>query len=144
MRLWQHLFRRTLRLTAVAAALAMVQSPFVAAGVSCAQADLRAEYPRPDAPPKVQAIVADGAVALSGADCFGEAQSGSMWVTVAASLETSVDQKTLIERFGAISQLLTAKYWSTTDQAWRPLVSAAYAAEQANAAKARADYSVAD
>jgi hypothetical protein len=151
MRVWHHHFWRTLRVTALVAAVAIVQKPAISEEkpaiseeVKCAEAAVHLRYPPPNALPKVQLTIADRAPDLSGTDCFAEQQSGSMWITVAAALDTSLDQKTLIERFGAISRLRAALYWSTTDQAWRPMVSGAYAVELANAAKPRPDYSVAD
>jgi len=127
------------------AATALVQQAAAAAELSCAHADVRPDYPLVNEPPRVQAIhAADGAMSPSGADCFGTQQSGATWITVAAVVRTSLNQEALIERFGAISQLRTAWYWSTTDQAWRPLVLAAYAIDSAKAVKPRADYSDAD
>ena len=125
--------------------MAFVQQPAVSGELACAHANIRPDYPPLNAPPKVQATHDPSrAVALSGADCFAGPQSRSTWITVAAVVRTSFDQKALIERFGAISQLRSAWYWSTTDQAWRPLVSTAYAVDSANAPKPRGDYSAAD
>lgn len=132
-------------MSALIVAMALVHTPTVAAELPCAHATSRPDYPALDAPPKVEATHdANRAVALSGAACFAEPQTKSMWVTVAAVVRTSFDEKALIERFGAISQLRSAWYWSTTDQAWRALVSSAYATESANAVTPRADYSDVD
>jgi hypothetical protein len=49
-----------------------------------------------------------------------------------------------MRRFGAISELLTVQYWSTTDQKWRPLVSSAAAIAGTNSTHPRADYSPAE
>ncbi len=129
-------------MSALVAATAFVHMPAVAAELTCAYANIRPDYPLPNAPPKVQ-VTHDPSRAITpnGADCFAEPQSRSTWITVAAVVRTLFDQKALIARFGAISQLGSAWYWSTTDQAWRPLVSSAYAIESSNA---RADYSGAD
>ena len=123
----------------------LLQNPAVSAEFTCAHADIRPDYPTLNAPPKVQATGdANRAKALSGSECFGELQTRSTWITVAAVVRTSFDQKAMLGRLGAISQLRAAWYWSTTDQAWRPLVSAAYAIEAANAPKPRPDYSSED
>lgn len=125
--------------------MALFGVPAVAAELTCAHANIRPDYPLMNAPPRVQVTHdASTAIALSGADCFAGPQSRSTWVTVAAVVRTSFDQKAMIERLGAISQLRAAWYWSTTDQAWRPLVSGAYAIESVSAPQPRADYSAAE
>jgi hypothetical protein len=50
----------------------------------------------------------------------------------------------LIQRFGAISQLVGVPYWSTTQRTWRPMISAAFAVDLADSVKRRADYSVSE
>jgi hypothetical protein len=67
-----------------------------------------------------------------------------MWVTVASVLRTKESPGSLVERFGAISQLLSVHYWSTTDHEWRPLVSAASAIAASDSTRLRADYSPAE
>ena len=46
----------------------------------------------------------------------------------------------ILSRFGAVSGLLLVRYWSTTDRAWLPLVTAATAMTSAVAGSARADF----
>jgi len=67
-----------------------------------------------------------------------------MWFTVAAVIRTAESPSAFIGRFGAISELLSAQYWSTTDQKWRPLVSSAAAIAGTNSTQPRPDYSLND
>ena len=97
-----------------------------------------------NAPPIAQAIrVPTGAAPPAGASCFGKSDS-AVWITVASIVQTSDSQTTFIERFGSISALLAVRYWSTTDQKWRPMVSAASAVASASSRLPRADYSLAE
>jgi hypothetical protein len=97
-----------------------------------------------NAPPLAQATrVPTGAVPPVGASCFGKSDS-AVWITVASLVRTSDSQATFIERFGSISALLTVRYWSTTDQQWRPMVSSASAIVSASSRLPRADYSLAE
>lgn len=97
-----------------------------------------------DAPPLAQATrVPTGAAPPAGASCFGKSDS-AVWITVASLVRTSDSQATFIERFGSISALATVRYWSTTDQKWRPMVSSASAIVSASSRLPRADYSLAE
>ena len=137
--------RSAVRVCALIAATAFLQQLAVAGELTCAHADIRPDYPVVNAPPKVEVIHgATRAIALTGAHCFAEPQNRSTWITVTAVARTAFDRKALLDRFGAISQLRAAWYWSTSDQVWRPLVSAAYAIESAREVRPRADYSAAD
>jgi hypothetical protein len=49
-----------------------------------------------------------------------------------------------MERVGAISTLRTVRYWSTTDQEWRPLANNASALADSNKVNRRADFSAAE
>jgi hypothetical protein len=80
----------------------------------------------------------------SGANCFEKADSAATWITVASTVQTSDGQNAFIERFGSVSTLLTVRYWSTSEQKWRPLVSSASAIVSTNATTPRADYSLAE
>jgi uncharacterized protein DUF6675 len=80
----------------------------------------------------------------NGGNCFADSTTHATWVTVAATIQTSLSREALLGRFGAISELQQVQYWSTTDQAWRPMVSAAYAVSSANTEQPRADYSSAE
>jgi hypothetical protein len=115
------------------------------AGPRCLDAVLEAHYPPLNSRPIAQVIRAkDGSTASIGAACFDRNDSPAIWVTVAAVNRTAASPDTFIGKFGAISQLLTVQYWSTTDQKWRPLVSKASAIDGPKLDQPRADYSAAE
>jgi len=100
-----------------------------------------------DSPPIVQATRvtgSNGVAAPTGAGCFGESGSPATWITVASVIRTADNRNTFIGRFGAIDQLLSVQYWSTTEHKWRPLVSSAFATALPDSTQPRGDYSVAD
>ncbi len=98
-----------------------------------------------NAPPITQATrVSGGGARPAGASCFEKPDSAATWITVASILQTSNSQNAFIERFGTISGLSAVRYWSTTEQKWRPLVSSASAIAAANSTLPRADYSLAE
>jgi hypothetical protein len=105
------------------------------------------QYPALDARPLARATRVKGdAAAPAGAGCFEELDSAATWITVASVIRTSDTASTFVGRLGAISQLLTVQYWSTTQQKWRPLVSSAHAIATVGAARPiqRGDYSAAE
>jgi hypothetical protein len=98
-------------------------------------------YPPPDSPPFAQAThAAIESTAPIGARCF-DGNMLATWITVASVIRTTEDSSTIIQRFGAISELRSVKYWSTTDQQWRRLVASASAIARGKSATSRADYS---
>ena len=98
-----------------------------------------------NAPPITQATrVSGGGARPAGASCFENPGSAATWITVASIVQTSNSQNAFIERFGTISSLSTVRYWSTTEQKWRPLVLSASAITTANSTLPRADYSLAE
>jgi hypothetical protein len=110
---------------------------------TCSYTDIHPTYPPPNAPPSVQVKeLADGAVPPTGGACFANANRAATWITVSSVVRAPLSPDELIKRFGAISKLPGVLYWSTTDQAWRPMVSAAMAVDSAGSAEARADYSI--
>lgn len=111
----------------------------------CVDGGTPPRYAPLDAPPITQATRALGATEIpAGAGCFDHANSATMWVTVSSLVRAPADTDTLIGRFGAISRLASVSYWSTTDQQWRPLVSAAHATIAASSLEPRPDYSPAE
>jgi hypothetical protein len=101
-------------------------------------------YPPLDSPPIARATHAtDVSTAPVGAGCFDETISAT-WITVASVIRTTDDSSTIVERFGAISELRSVRYWSTADQQWRRLISSASAIAGGKLAQPRADYSVAE
>jgi hypothetical protein len=107
----------------------------------CLGGGVQPPYAALDSPPIARAV--GGAAAPAGAGCFDKADSPVTWITVASLIRTTDNRNTLVGRFGAISQLLTVQYWSTTEQKWRPLVSSAFATAP-NSTQPRTDYSSAD
>jgi len=129
------------RVAAAAQAHQLVQS----AGAGCPGAGVEFHFPPLNSPPVAEAVRArDDSRAPAGAACFDKARSAATWVTVASVVRAADSPSTLIGRFGAISQLLTVRYWSTTDHTWRPLASSAAAIAAANTPQPRADYSAAE
>ena len=114
--------------------------------VDCFRGGVPPRYAALDAPPIAQAarIGPNAAGAPAGAGCFGKSDSAAIWITVASVMRSADNRNTFIGRFGAVSQLLTAQYWSTTEQKWRPLVSSAFAIATPDSTQPRGDYSIAD
>ena len=80
----------------------------------------------------------------SAGDCAGwSAVPLGLLVAVAGRFRSDDDVAALLTRFGAISDLLTVRYWSVTDHAWRPLVTRATAVDTAAARQPRSDYTAA-
>jgi hypothetical protein len=67
-----------------------------------------------------------------------------MLVSVAGSFEDVAGTQGILARFGEVSKLLSVRYWSTTDQKWRPLVLAATALTARVSGQAREDFSNAE
>jgi len=117
----------------------------VAAGYPCSYGDINPAYPALNAPPAVQAYDAGtNAAAPSGANCFSDHDRAAIWITVASVIQTPLSPDDFIKRFGAVSQLRGVQYWSTTDQAWRPMAATAFAVNTADTDQPRADYSPAE
>jgi hypothetical protein len=77
--------------------------------------------------------------------CTGwqSAQSGTL-LAVAGTFRTAEGSTGLISRFGNVSSLLSVRYWSTTDQAWRPLLLAANALTKSVGGQQRGDFTRAE
>lgn len=130
----------------VPGATVLAQAPLVETSVAgCLGAGVEAHYPPLNSPPITQVMGArEDSAALVGAACFDKTTSGATWVTVASVVRTGDNPNSVIGRFGAISELLTVQYWSTTDHEWRPLVSSASAIVGPRSTQPRADYSAAE
>jgi hypothetical protein len=70
--------------------------------------------------------------------------SSKLVVALAGSFRFNGAIAQLVERVGAISELPTVRYWSTTDKAWRHLANDASALTGPNKANRRADFSSSD
>lgn len=67
-----------------------------------------------------------------------------MIVSVAGSFENAGGARGILTRFGEVSKLLLVRYWSTTDQQWRPLVLAATALTTRDSGQPRNDFTDAE
>lgn len=138
--LWVSLVVLLLGVAAVAQAF-----PLQPADADCLGAGVGPYYPPLNSPPVVRAMrYAAQSGTPAGAACFEKTGSAATWVTVASVIRTADTTSAFIARFGAISELLTVQYWSTTDQKWRPLVSSASAIAGTTSTQSRADYSPAE
>jgi hypothetical protein len=104
-------------------------------------ADVHPAFPPVNATPAVETTDVSPP---NGGNCFPDRTARATWVTVASVIQTALSPDSILQRFGAISELRQVQYWSTTDQAWRPLVSAAFAVSSANVDQPRADYTSAE
>jgi hypothetical protein len=89
----------------------------------------RPTYADPGAPPSVRSW-SGGKLSRDWApqSCTGWATSGfDVLVALAGSFRHDGEVDELLARIGAISSLKGIRYWSTTDKAWRPLVTEAFA-----------------
>jgi hypothetical protein len=77
--------------------------------------------------------------ALSSCLDWPSAQSRKL-VAVAATFQAADGSETLISRFGDVSSLKLVRYWSTTEQAWRPLLLAATAVTSKTGDQPRANF----
>jgi hypothetical protein len=112
---------------------------------ACLSSGVSPVFPPLNAAPVAQATRAPGGRAFpAGASCFEKSDSAVTWITVASTVRSSNNLDAFIERFGSVSTLLAVKYWSTTEQKWRPLVSSASAVAATNPKTPRADYSLAE
>lgn len=61
-------------------------------------------------------------------------------VAVAGRFRSSDDVDGLLARFGAVSDMLSVRYWSVTDHSWRPLVTSSTALIATVAGQPRSDF----
>lgn len=101
-------------------------------------------YAEPGQPPAVQAWRGKPARAWVPPACTGWAASDAdMLVAVAGSFKHGGDIDELLLRIGAISAKSQVRYWSTTEKAWKPLVTEAFALSAPDPAQRRADFTAA-
>ena len=67
-----------------------------------------------------------------------------MLVTIAGTFENAGGAPAILARFGEVSNLLSVRYWSTTDKKWRPLVLAAAALTTRDSGQPRDDFTNAE
>jgi hypothetical protein len=79
------------------------------------------------------------------ASCVGwSTPNFRMLIAVAGTFQNPDGALGLLSRFGAVSTLLSVRYWSITDQSWRPLVLSASALTGMEASRTRADFTSAE
>jgi hypothetical protein len=74
----------------------------------------------------------------------GPGQGFRTLVALAGRIQLVGSADQALDRFGAISLLRGVRYWSTSDGAWRPLVSSASALDAPDLGRRRADFTAAE
>jgi hypothetical protein len=101
-------------------------------------------YAEPGQPPVVQAWRGHAARTWLPPECTGwAASSADILVAVAGSFKHDGDIGDLLARIGAISAKNQVRYWSTTEKAWKPLVTEAFALSGPDPEQRRADFGAA-
>ena len=101
-------------------------------------------YTEPGQPPAVQAWRGKAARDWVPPECTGWTPSAAdILVAVAGSFRHDGDIDVLLARIGAISAKSNVRYWSTTEKAWKPLVTEAFALSGPDASLRRADFGAA-
>jgi hypothetical protein len=101
-------------------------------------------YAEPGQPPAVQAWRGKAARAWLPPACTGWAPSAAdILVAVAGSFRHDGDIDVLLARIGAISAKGNVRYWSTTEKAWKPLVTEAFALSGPDVSLRRSDFTAA-
>ena len=70
--------------------------------------------------------------------------SATLVVGLAGRFHSPADSAALLERIGAISSLRNVRYWSVTDKRWNAMFTRAFALDEPDPAKRRADFSEGD
>jgi hypothetical protein len=142
---WRQRARLDLATTLVLAIAVAAASGAVAASPAvppCDEIAPQPAYGMVDEAPAVQ-VWTDGRLVIPPTEipCIGwSAASFRTLVAVAGSFRSSDDSAGLLARFGTISGLLTIRYWSVTDHAWLPLVTAATALTAQVSGQSRGDF----
>ncbi len=101
-------------------------------------------YTEPGAPPAVRAWRGKAAQEWQPPACSGLSSKGAdILVAVAGSFKHDGEIDELLARLGAISAKTNVRYWSTTEKAWKPLVTDAFALSGPDPAQRRADFTAA-
>jgi hypothetical protein len=108
----------------------------------CGGAPLPA-YAEPGTAPNVRAWGSSSKLAREwvAPGCIGWATPGfDVLVAVSGGFKYDGDTDALLARIGAVSSMTGIRYWSTTDKAWRPLVTDAFALSGPDPALRRPDF----
>jgi hypothetical protein len=111
----------------------------------CGVAPLPA-YAEPGAAPNVRAWGSSSKLAREwlAPPCIGWATPGfDVLVAVSGSFKYEGEIDALLTRIGAVSSMKGMRYWSTTDKAWRPLVTDAFALSGPDPGLKRPDFAAA-
>ena len=111
----------------------------------CAAAPLPA-YAEPGVAPNVQAWGSSSKLAREwvAPACVGWATPGfDVLVAVSGSFKYDGEIDALLARVGAVSSMKGMRYWSTTEKAWRPLVTDAFALSGPDVGLKRPDFAAA-
>ena len=101
--------------------------------------------PPPDSPPRVQSWLLDGHQDGPAPDCAGlRGRDFELLVRLTGSYTAVGDLDSQLARFGAISALKSATYWSFTDRQRLMLFREAFAVDGAGSVRPRPDYSAAE
>ena len=112
----------------------------------CGDETTEPPYAPVGAPPNVtirEGMRRSASPALSSCLAWPSAQTQKL-VAVAGTFQTAGGSDTLISRFGDISSLKLVRYWSTTEQAWRPLLLAATAVTSKTGDRPRGNFTSAE
>ena len=110
----------------------------------CAGAPVPA-YAAPGAPPAVETWNAAALRGWTPPDCLGwPATPFAELVALAGSFRDRGGMDDILRRFGAVSSRRGIRYWSTTDKAWRVLITEAAALDGPDATRRRRDFSLAE
>jgi hypothetical protein len=103
-------------------------------------------YAEPGAAPNVRAWGGSSKLAREwvAPACIGWTTPGfDVLVAVSGSFKYDGETDQLLARIGAVSSMTGIRYWSTTDKAWRPLVTDAFALSGPDTALKRPDFAAA-
>lgn len=101
-------------------------------------------YAEPGQPPAVQAWRGKAARDWVPPACTGWSGGGAdILVAVAGSFRHDGEIDELLVRIGAVSAKSQVRYWSTTEKAWKPLVTEAFALSGPDVTQRRADFGAA-
>jgi hypothetical protein len=140
-----HLLSRLLALASLVFGLlgAQAQGTDDAPRAPCGVVPLPA-YAEPGAAPNVRAWGGGSKLAREwvAPACIGWATPGfDVLVAVSGSFKHEGETDQLLARIGAVSSMTGIRYWSTTDKAWRPLVTDAFALSGLDVGLKRPDFS---
>ncbi|MCU1235370.1 MAG: hypothetical protein JWP63_3337 [Candidatus Solibacter sp.] len=126
-------------LPVLCAAISFAQTPPVP---PCGAGEIFPTFPEIGAPPNVQVWDRAGLGATwAPPECTGWKNPGfAMLVVTAGRFRVPAGSGGLLRRIGAISELQGIRYWSTTHQSWRTLISRASALEGSTGARHRKDF----